>query len=55
MFDVTQLFFEGLTSNKINFIPRVTSNSIKESPIKKLIFTLEKVANCEILNLYRLF
>ncbi len=43
VFDVTPLFLEGLTSNKMNFIPRVTSNSIKEIPIKKLIFTLEKL------------
>ncbi len=27
-FDVTPLFFEGLTSNKMNFITMVTSNSI---------------------------
>jgi hypothetical protein len=55
VFDVTLLFFEGLTSNKMNFIPRVTSNSRKESPIKKVIFTLEKLGtNCEISNLDRL-
>jgi hypothetical protein len=43
VFDVTPLFFEGLTSDKMNFIPRVTSNSIKESPKKKVNFTLEKL------------
>ncbi len=54
MFDVTPLFFEGLTSNKMNFIPRVTSNSRKESPIKKVNFYPREVTKCEISNLDRL-
>jgi hypothetical protein len=52
VFDVSPLFFKGLTSNKMNFITRV--QTAYKKVIEKVDFYPREVTNCEISNLDRL-